>query len=32
MYNEQWKAISGYEGAYEVSSTGNVRNSKSRWV
>ena len=24
MYNEQWKAIPGYEGAYEVSSTGNV--------
>lgn len=29
MRNEQWKAIPGYEGAYEVSNMGNVRNSKT---
>lgn len=30
MENQIWKAVSGFEGLYEVSNTGNVRSIRRR--
>ena len=30
--NEEWKDVCGYEGAYQISSLGNVRNSRTMYL